>query len=109
LGQPVRAGRPGAKIALVSSGAKAGPASGQGIQRTARIADQVYQNLRRAILHGELEPGARLREVEVAAVLLVSRTPVREAISRLIGDRLVRELATGGVEVVDIMAEMHDI
>jgi len=56
-----------------------------------------------------LEPGTRLREVEMAAGLKVSRTPVREAISRLIGDRLVRELPTGGVEVTDIMAEMHDI
>jgi DNA-binding GntR family transcriptional regulator len=81
----------------------------RGVERTARIADQVYDNLRGAILEGELAPGARLREVEVAANLRVSRTPVREAISRLIGDRLVRELATGGVEVADIMAEMHDI
>lgn len=45
----------------------------------------------------------------MAAGLQVSRTPVREAISRLIGDRLVRELPTGGVEVADIMAEMQDV
>ena len=81
----------------------------RGVERGARVADQVYHNLRRAILHGEMEPGARLREVEMAAALQVSRTPVREAISRLIGDRLVRELPTGGVEVADIMAEMHDV
>jgi len=89
---------------------QAAPASPlRGVERAARVADQVYQNLRRAILHGELEAGARLREVELAASLQVSRTPVREAISRLIGDRLVRELPTGGVEVADIMAEMHDV
>lgn len=80
-----------------------------GVERAARIADQVYQNLRGAILRCEMEAGARLREVEMAAALEVSRTPVREAISRLIGDRLVRELPAGGVEVVDIMAEMPDV
>jgi DNA-binding GntR family transcriptional regulator len=50
-----------------------------------------------------------LKEVEIAERLAVSRTPVREAISRLIGDRLVHELAAGGVEVVDIRAEMEEI
>ncbi|TCT02196.1 DNA-binding GntR family transcriptional regulator [Aquabacter spiritensis] len=51
----------------------------------------------------------RLREVEIAEALNVSRTPVREAISRLIGDRLVREHETIGVEVVDMARDMVDI
>jgi DNA-binding GntR family transcriptional regulator len=50
-----------------------------------------------------------LRELNVASALKVSRTPVREAISRLIGDWLVRELPTGGVEVVDLEDEVTDI
>ena len=57
----------------------------------------------------QIAAGTRLRETEVAAALKVSRTPVREAISRLIGDWLVRELNTGGVEVIDTMSEMEDI
>jgi DNA-binding GntR family transcriptional regulator len=80
-----------------------------GIMRAERVSDQVYRRLRLSILNGEIVPGARLRETEVAENLMVSRTPVREAISRLIGDRLVRELATGGVEVVDTRAEMEEI
>lgn len=80
-----------------------------GITRAERVADQVYRRLRQSILNSEIVPGARLRETEIAANLAVSRTPVREAISRLIGDRLVRELAAGGVEVVDTRAEMEDI
>jgi len=70
------------------------------VTRPQRVADQVYRHLRRAIVGGKIAPGTRLREVDAAAALKVSRTPVREAISRLIGDWLVRELPTGGVEVV---------
>jgi DNA-binding GntR family transcriptional regulator len=79
------------------------------VERAQRAADQVYRSLRRSIISGELTPGTRLREVEVATALRVSRTPVREAVSRLIGDRLVRELPTGGVEVVDASGEIFEI
>lgn len=90
------------------------PASAPGLKpavvmRAERVADQVYRHLRRAIISGEIASGARLREVEVALALNVSRTPVREAISRLIGDRLVRENETTGVEVVDMAGDMVDI
>lgn len=79
------------------------------VARSDRVADQVYRHLRRAIVSEQIAPGTRLRETEVAAALKVSRTPVREAISRLLGDWLVREISTGGVEVVDAMAEITDI
>jgi DNA-binding GntR family transcriptional regulator len=79
------------------------------VARPQRVADQVYRHLRRAIVGGKIAPGTRLREVDAATALKVSRTPVREAISRLIGDWLVRELPTGGVEVVDIGDEVTDI
>jgi GntR family transcriptional regulator, rspAB operon transcriptional repressor len=79
------------------------------VSRGDRVADQVYRHLRKAIGAGEIAPGTRLRETEIAEALNVSRTPVREAISRLIGDRLVREISTGGVEVVDVMAEAAEI
>src|ERR1700733_15065180 len=79
------------------------------VTRPQRVADQVYRHLRRAIVGGKIAPGTRLREVDAAAALKVSRTPVREAISRLIGDWLVREIETGGVEVTDAMAEITEI
>lgn len=79
------------------------------VARGDRVVDQVYRNLRRAIILGEFASGSRLREVEIAAALSVSRTPVREAISRLIGDRLVKALPTGGVEVADPSAELSEI
>jgi DNA-binding GntR family transcriptional regulator len=79
------------------------------VARPDRVADQVYRHLRRAILSETIKPGARLREAEIATALKVSRTPVREAISRLIGDWLVREISTGGVEVIDATAEIAEI
>jgi DNA-binding GntR family transcriptional regulator len=79
------------------------------VARNERVADQVYRHLRQAILSEKIPSGSRLRETEVAAALKVSRTPVREAISRLLGDWLVREISTGGVEVTDCGAEMGEI
>src|ERR671921_1610907 len=51
--------------------------------------DQVYVALREAIVCAELEPGRRLSENELADLLGVSRTPVREALARLRDERLV--------------------
>ncbi|MDX2376261.1 GntR family transcriptional regulator [Microbacterium sp. LRZ72] len=47
------------------------------------LADEVYRLLARAIVDGELAAGERLRDVEIAGLLGVSRTPVREALQRL--------------------------
>jgi DNA-binding GntR family transcriptional regulator len=79
------------------------------VERSDRMADQVYRHLRRAILSEAIKPGVRLRETEVAAALKVSRTPVREAISRLIGDWLLRPIQSGGVEVIDATEEIAEI
>jgi DNA-binding GntR family transcriptional regulator len=79
------------------------------VARPDRVADQVYRHLRQAILSGTIKPGARLRETEIASALKVSRTPVREAISRLVGDWLVRAIDTGGVEVTDATEEIVEI
>jgi DNA-binding GntR family transcriptional regulator len=45
--------------------------------------EQVYVRLRDLIVQGQLAPGSRIVETEVAARLGVSRTPVREALQRL--------------------------
>src|ERR1700722_6549718 len=105
--------KPAAKFRLAAAEKegppRGAPLAGSVVDRGERVADQVYRTLRRAIIMGELKPGSRLREVEVAETLKVSRTPVREAISRLIGARLLLELPVGGVEVVDASAELSEI
>ncbi|MEZ5179156.1 MAG: GntR family transcriptional regulator [Acidimicrobiales bacterium] len=52
--------------------------------------------MKHRLLAGEYPPGARLGEERLAAQLGVSRTPVREALSRLHSEGLVERLADGG-------------
>jgi len=49
----------------------------------------VYRELRTRILRGDVTPGQRLAQAELAEELGVSRTPVREALRRLTGEGLV--------------------
>ena len=53
------------------------------------LRDRAYAALRDAIVDGTLAPGERLRDQELCAWLGLSRTPVREALSRLEQDGLV--------------------
>ena len=53
------------------------------------LSDDVTERIRAAILSGKLEPGARLREEQLASSLRVSRGPVREALTELERDGLV--------------------
>ena len=47
------------------------------------LRDIIFTTLREAIIMGELKPGERLMEVQLAQKMGVSRTPVREAIRKL--------------------------
>ena len=55
-----------------------------------RASETAYQLLRDEIIQWKLEPGTPLGEVETSQRLGVSRTPLREALSRLIAEGLVR-------------------
>jgi DNA-binding GntR family transcriptional regulator len=57
--------------------------------RPASIPELAYDNLRRAILDGELADGADLPQEEIAARFGVSRLPIREALRRLESEGLV--------------------
>ena len=48
-----------------------------------RLADDVYEQILSAILSGEIVPGERLIQENIASQIDVSRTPVREAFLRL--------------------------
>jgi GntR family transcriptional regulator of vanillate catabolism len=56
-------------------------------------------DLRERILSGELQGGTRLFEVPLAELLDISRTPVREALSRLAEEGLLDRLPSGGFVV----------
>ena len=73
------------------------------------MAQQAYRLIRQAILQRRFGPGQRLIETELAVMLGVSRTPVREALSKLEVDGLVDLQPTGGVIVRDIEKELAEI
>ncbi|MCI9147782.1 MAG: GntR family transcriptional regulator [Hungatella sp.] len=66
------------------------------------LRDVVFNTLRQAILRGELEPGERLMEIQLAERLGVSRTPIREAIRKLELEGLVLMIPRKGAEVAKI-------
>lgn len=69
------------------------------------LRDVVFYTLREAILKGELEPGERLMELDLAEKLGVSRTPIREAIRKLELEGLVKMAPRKGAEVAEITLE----
>lgn len=69
---------------------------------TPRASERAYGTLRDEILRWELPPGTLLGEVEQASRLGVSRTPLREALARLVADGLVVQQGGRGLVVTDV-------
>lgn len=72
-----------------------------------RASERAYSSLRDDIIDWRLEPGTVLAEVELSERLGVSRTPVREALGRLVADGLVA--AQGGRGLVVSAVSLDDI
>ena len=70
------------------------------------LRDLVFTTLRQAILKGELLPGERLMEIQLAEKMGVSRTPIREAIRKLEREGLVIMVPRKGAEVAGISEKM---
>jgi DNA-binding GntR family transcriptional regulator len=66
------------------------------------IVGLAYAQIRALILSGEMAPGDRLSQLELADRLAISRTPVREALRRLTGEGLVDALPQRGFRVADL-------
>lgn len=72
------------------------------IQRSKSLHQQTYEALRSSILSGQLAPGDRLVETQLAQQLQVSRTPIREAMRQLQREGLVKADGSGGLRVTAI-------
>jgi DNA-binding GntR family transcriptional regulator len=75
-----------------------------------RASERAAGTVRELILHGELAAGARLGEAELAERLGVSRTPVREALTRLAAEGLVEIIPNRGARVSSwTVAELEEV
>jgi DNA-binding GntR family transcriptional regulator len=81
--------------------------------RRRRLVDDATHALREAILEGRFPLGARLRQVDLATRLGISRTPIREALVTLQQEGLIELTPGGGVRVaaldLDAAVELYDV
>lgn len=74
------------------------------------LVDVVAERLEAAIISGQLEPGAKLSEQGLATSLGVSRGPLREAIRRLEGRKLLERTPNIGVRVAQLsLKDLNEI
>ena len=72
--------------------------------------EHIADELRSAILAGDLEPGAQLGEADLAERFEVSRGPLREAMQRLVSEGILQAIANRGVFVSELtLQDMADV
>ena len=80
------------------------------LQNHRPLREIVYEELKREILVGEIAPGTRMMEIELADEMGVSRTPVREAIRKLEKEGLVTIEPRKGAYASDVsIKDMVDV
>ena len=68
------------------------------------LRDRAYEAIRDAIVAGEIEPGAVVRDADLAERLGLSRAPVREAFSRLVDEGLLESKPQSYTRVTPLVA-----
>lgn len=75
--------------------------------------DLLYQAIRDAVICGELPPGSRVTEMQLAQQFGMSRTPLREAITRLEAEQLLSRMPNGALTITQVdmtqLSEIFDI
>ena len=83
------------------------------IELPATISQAIYEHLRKALVDGELKPGQRVQEKDIAALFNVSSTPVREAFFRLAAEKFLvitarKEVLVQGASEAEVW-ELYDV
>ncbi|KFX69498.1 GntR family transcriptional regulator [Pseudomonas taeanensis MS-3] len=77
------------------------------------LAEHVFRCIQAAIVKGEIAPGSKISEPELARTYGISRGPLREAIHRLEGQRLLVRVPHVGARVVSLnqaeLIELYEI
>ena len=77
--------------------------------KTVSLADQVFERLEAEILSGKYQRGEVVTELQLCAVLGVSRTPVREALRRLSQEHLIEDSPRGTVVLGVVRKDFEDM
>lgn len=75
------------------------------LEKRQTLSDQAFDRMLEVIIKGDLKPGDRVREAVLARQLGISRGPLREAIRRLEGRRLVVRIPHIGVKIAETTNE----
>lgn len=78
-------------------------------QYSVSLADRVFERLERDIIAGVYPKGEVLTELRLVDELGVSRTPIREALRRLAGERLIEETPKGSIVLGITRRDLEDI
>lgn len=77
------------------------------------LSENVFRRIQAAIIKGEIAPGSKISEPELARTYGISRGPLREAIHRLEGQRLLVRVPHVGARVVSLshaeLIELYEI
>ena len=77
------------------------------------LSEHVFRAIQSAIVKGEIAPGSKISEPELARIYGISRGPLREAIHRLEGQRLLVRIPHIGARVVSLshaeLIELYEI
>lgn len=72
------------------------------LSRRKSLGQHVFENLKHAILRGDIPPGSRLVENRLAETMGISRTPIREAMHKLEREGLLKKLPNSGFTVTGL-------
>jgi len=70
------------------------------------LKDRAYQNIKFQIIRGNLRPGTRLLEEELAKAMSISRAPIREAFNKLEREGFVTTIPRKGAAVSNVTTEI---
>ncbi|MBX8498267.1 GntR family transcriptional regulator [Pseudomonas cichorii] len=91
----------------------AAEASVAAVEDSETLSENVFRRIQAAIVKGEIAPGSKISEPELARTYGISRGPLREAIHRLEGQRLLVRVPHVGARVVSLshaeMIELYEI
>jgi len=72
------------------------------------LSEIVYQSIYKQVLTGKLKPWDKVTEAKISEAMNISRAPVREALKRLVTDRLLVSIPRSGCYVADLSPKEID-